>query len=120
MDKICLQGMEFYAYHGVFKEEAKLGQKFVVDVDLYTDLRDAGRSDSINDTLNYVMIYDIVKKTAQLERYNLVEAVAETIADRLLEEFTKASKVNVKVTKVTPPIEGILSGASVEILRERG
>lgn len=120
MDKICLQGMEFYAYHGVFPEEARLGQKFVVDVTLIADLHWAGQSDDLQDTLNYVLIYDIVKQTAQLERYNLVEAVAETIADRLLEQFSEVPKVIVKVTKVTPPIEGILAGAAVEIERERG
>ncbi len=120
MDKICLQQMEFYAYHGVFQEEAKLGQKFLVDVTLHTDLRRAGHSDELSDTLNYVQIYEIVKKTAQLERYNLVETVAETIANRLLDQFAEVAKVNVKVTKVMPPIEGILAGAAVEIERERG
>lgn len=120
MDKILLQGMEFYAYHGVFKEEAKLGQKFIVDLELHTDLRRAGESDDLIDTLNYAEIFDIVKQTAQLERYKLVEAVAEKIASRLLEHFPPLAAAKVKVTKLSPPIEGILAGASVEIERGRG
>ncbi|WP_018131736.1 dihydroneopterin aldolase [Effusibacillus pohliae] len=119
MDKICLHAMEFYAYHGVLEEEAKLGQKFVVDLEVATDLRRAGETDNLDDTLSYVAIYDVVKQTVQAERYQLIEAVAETIAARLLRKFSRIESVRVKVTKVMPPIEGILAGASVEIERAR-
>lgn len=119
MDKICLRAMEFYAYHGVLEEEARLGQKFIVELELTTDLRRAGQTDDLHDTLNYVEIYEIVKQTAQNERYNLIEAVAETIAARILHNFQQVQMVSVKVTKVTPPIEGILAGASIAIERGR-
>ncbi|GAX88634.1 dihydroneopterin aldolase [Effusibacillus lacus] len=119
MDKIYLQGMDFYAYHGVFPEEARLGQRFTVDLELACNLRRAGKTDKLEDTLNYVAVYDIVKQTAQEERYNLIETVAETIASRLMEQFAEILSVKVRVTKVTPPIEGIMAGAAVEIKRER-
>ncbi|MFC4767864.1 dihydroneopterin aldolase [Effusibacillus consociatus] len=120
MDKICLQAMEFYAFHGVLEEEARLGQKFRVDLEVTTDLRRAGQTDDLNYTLDYALLYEIVKQTAQLERYNLIEAVAETIASRLLANFPQIRNVRVKVTKLTPPIEGILAGACVEIERAQG
>lgn len=119
MDKIVLRGMEFYAYHGVLEEEEKLGQRFAVELEMAADLRRAGQTDNLRDTLNYVEVYDIVRQTAQRERYHLIETVAEKIAARVLECFPKVCSVRVKVTKTTPPIEGILAGVSVEIERGR-
>ncbi|BCJ87380.1 dihydroneopterin aldolase [Effusibacillus dendaii] len=120
MDKIILHRMEFYAYHGVFEEESKLGQKFLVDLELSTELSRAGQTDNLKDTLNYVHIYEIVKQTAQVERYRLIETVAETIASRILNRLSAVHSVQVTVTKVTPPLEGIMGGVSVQICRSKG
>lgn len=119
MDTITLHGMEFYAYHGVLDEEAKLGQKFIVDVTIGTSLEQAGRTDDLDATLNYAEAYEEIRKIMTLERYRLLEALAETLAARLIGKFPMIQNVRVKVRKVMPPIEGILSGVSVEIERKR-
>ncbi|GIM46078.1 7,8-dihydroneopterin aldolase [Collibacillus ludicampi] len=119
MDAITLHGMEFYSYHGVLEEEARLGQKFIVDLVIFTNLKKAGRTDDLNATLNYAEAYEVVNDIMTNERYRLLEAVAETIATRILEGFRQAERVHVKVCKVMPPIQGILAGVSVEIERDR-
>lgn len=119
MDKIILKKMEFYAYHGVFDEEKKLGQRFFIDLEVYTDLRKAGQTDDVHFTINYAHLYDVVKQTAQVERYHLLETIAEKIAERLLNNFPQVSGVKIQVTKQTPPIDGILAGTTIEIERLR-
>lgn len=119
MDKIILTKIEFYAYHGVLEEEKRLGQKFQIDLEVHLDLSKAGQTDDVKHTLNYVGLYDVVKQTAQIERYDLLETIGEKIASRLLEKYPQIQTVRVKVIKPTPPIEGILAGTAIEIERSR-
>jgi dihydroneopterin aldolase len=109
LDKIYFNGMAFYGYHGVFEAEAKLGQRFYVDLELSMDLSRAGASDDLNDT-----VQQIVEK----ERYNLVEALTARIADRLLQAFP-FSEVKVRVTKPDPPINGHYDSVAIEMSRKR-
>ena len=67
MDKIYVNGMKFYGYHGVFPEEQKLGQRFNVDVMLTLDLSKAGLSDDLDATVNYKEVYDAVKEIVEGE-----------------------------------------------------
>lgn len=111
--------MTFYAYHGVNPEERELGQRFVVDLQVQLDLAAAGRSDALADTVSYTELYWVVKTVVEEERHDLLEAVAEAIAQRVLTSFPVAA-VRARVTKPSPPIKGaILQGAAVEIYRER-
>nr|WP_042683848.1 dihydroneopterin aldolase [Caldalkalibacillus thermarum] len=119
MDKIVFQGMRFYAYHGVFAEENTLGQPYLVDVEAYLDLRKAGQSDRLEDTIDYSLIYRLVQEIMEKKVYRLVEAVAEDIASQLLRTFPQVEEVKVKVTKPTPPIPGQYAGVAVEIRRRR-
>ncbi len=119
MDKILLNGMEFYGYHGVFKEEKKLGQPFIVDVELYTNLQPAGKSDRIDDSIDYGEVFLIVKAIVEGESKNLIEALAEAIAAELLARFSKLTACSVKVTKPNPPIAGNYQSVAVQIYRER-
>ncbi len=120
MDRIILQEMQFYAYHGRNPEERTLGQPFVVDLEAELDLRKAGRSDNIADTVSYTDLYRAVKAEMEGPTRNLLEAVAEAIASRILDTFP-VQGVRVKVKKTRPPIKGgFLSGAAVEVYRTRG
>lgn len=119
MDKILLNGMEFYGYHGVFQEEKRLGQRYVVDVVLYTDLETAGKTDNIDDSIDYGEVFQLVKKIVEGEPKNLIEAVAETIAEKLLAKFNKLTACTVKVKKPNPPIAGNYESVAVQIYRER-
>lgn len=119
MDAIYLHHMEFYAYHGVFSEETKLGQKFYADVTLYTSLQAAGETDDLTQTVNYAEAYEQINTIMTGPPVALIETLAERIAAALLQNHARVQKVLVKITKPNPPIPGILGGVEVEIARER-
>jgi len=117
MDKMEICGMRFWGYHGVYEEERRLGQPFEVDVTLYLDLRPAGESDRLGDTVNYAEVYRAVADVFAGPPRQLLEALAEETAGRLLRRFP-VTKVRVRVVKPAPPIPGMLSHVAVEITRE--
>jgi len=118
-DAIHLCGLEFYAYHGVMPEEQVLGQRFLIDMDIFTDLRQAGSSDQVGDTIHYGEVYQLIKACVTEDRHQLLEHLAEEIAQRVLKQFSCAS-VRVEVHKPQAPIPGIFRDVSVEIWREAG
>lgn len=119
MDKILMNGMIFYGYHGVLEEEKKLGQRFIVDVILYIDLKKAGKTDNLDCTVNYKEVYETIKKIVEDEQYNLLEALAEKICENILRFFGIVQKVNVKIKKPETPVAGIFDYFAVQIKRER-
>lgn len=120
MDEILLEGMLFYGYHGVNPEEQTLGQRFVVDVSVSADLRDAGRTDDLETTISYSAIYKRIRPIVETERFQLLEALSETIAAAIFSDFALASAVTVTVRKPGVAIKGsILDAAGVRIRRER-
>lgn len=119
MDKIQLNNMQFYGFHGLLPEENKLGQRFNVDVELHLDLKKAGQTDNMLDSVHYGHAFDLVKGIVEGEARNLIEAVAEDIATQLLANFELMDACNVKVIKPDPPIPGHLQSVSVEIYRGR-
>jgi len=118
-DRIVLEGMQFYGFHGVNAEEKSLGQPYVVDLAVEMDLSVPGKSDQLEDTVSYTHLYRSVQKVIEGESRNLLESAAETVAIRILDEFpVKAVKVRVK--KPRPPIKGsFIENAVVEIYRVR-
>ncbi|KKB72792.1 MULTISPECIES: dihydroneopterin aldolase [Bacillus] len=119
MDKVYVEGMEFYGYHGVFDEENKLGQRFRVDLTVYLDLNEAGKTDRIDATINYAELYKLCKEVVEGEPVNLVETLAETIAGRVLKQFQTVQECTVKVTKPDPPIPGHYKSVAIEMTRKR-
>ncbi|NMH67718.1 dihydroneopterin aldolase [Bacillus sp. RO3] len=119
MDKILLNEMEFYGYHGVFQEENKLGQRFRVSVELHLDLRKSGQSDKLEDSVNYAEIYSITKSVVEGEPKNLVESVAEDISSRILNTFEIVESCKITLIKPDPPIPGHYQSVAVEINRSR-
>lgn len=116
-DRILLSGLTFYGYHGVHPDERQRGQRFVVDVALSLDLRPAGRSDDLTQTINYSQVYHLVGQIVEGPACNLIEAVAERIAQAILDQ-TPATAVSVRVTKPWAPVQGMTAGeVAVEILR---
>ncbi len=115
-DKIILSGLVFHAYHGCHAAEAALGQKFVVDVEASCDLSEAGRTDDLTKTIDYGKIYEDVKNVVTGKRYNLIEAVAEDVAQTILKKYA-VSQVRVRVKKPQVPMAGVLEYAGVEIVR---
>ena len=118
-DRIILEGMRFYGFHGVNPEERVLGQEYLVDLTVELDLGRAGRSDRLDDTISYARIYRAVRDVMEGEPRNLLEAAAQSIADRVLAEFPVDSVV-VRVKKPHPPIRGsVIESATVEIFRRQ-
>jgi dihydroneopterin aldolase len=118
-DVIHLRGLEFYAYHGALPEERVLGQRFIIDMDLFFDLRKAGLTDSVRNTIHYGEVYHVINSCVCDESFQLIERLAEIIAQRVLDRFPCES-VRVEVHKPQAPIPGIIRDVSVEIWREAG
>lgn len=119
MDRIFLRGMRFMTCHGVLPHEREIPQPFEVDVEMGLDLRAAGESDDLDDTVNYAKVYDVVSTVLTVTRKYLIEALAEEIADDLLRDFDSLRWVRVTVHKPAAPIDGIFSDVGVTILRCR-
>lgn len=118
MDKIILSGMTFYGYHGLTQAEQERGQPFTVDVEVALDLAPAARSDDINQTLDYEGVFQKVKEITTKKTFNLLETLAENIAQAILEN-PQAREVKVRAKKPHPPLPGDLEYAGVEIVRRR-
>ena len=119
LDKIYVNGMEFYGYHGVLPEETVLGQRFVVDLVVEADLKQAGISDDLLQSISYVDLFQSCQEVVEGKPYKLIEAVAEKIAGQILSQFEKVSSVSVKMIKPNPPIKGHYQSVAVEIVRSR-
>ncbi|OZS78033.1 dihydroneopterin aldolase [Tetzosporium hominis] len=118
MDKIYLNDMQFYGYHGVLPEETVLGQLFRITVEMAVDLKQAGETDALDATVNYAEVYELCKAIAEGEPYQLIESVAEKIADAILTNYSQQVKgCKVLVVKPTPPIRGHYHSVAVEITR---
>ncbi len=119
-DEVFLEGLRFYAYHGVNPEERAQGQRFTVDVRLVADLRRAGLGDDLAQTINYSAVYKRVRAVVEGTPRALIEAVAEEIASNLLADFPSASSVSVTVRKPEVALKGsMLDAAGVRIHRAR-
>jgi 7,8-dihydroneopterin aldolase/epimerase/oxygenase len=119
-DRILLEGMVFHGRHGTLPAERELGQPFVVDVELRLDLRPAGLSDDLTQTVDYGEVHEQVKEIVEGPPVNLTETLAERIAATVLEEHPPVEAVRVKVAKPHVRLgETVLEGSAVEILRRR-
>lgn len=119
MDKIYLNRLAFYGYHGAFPEENKLGQRFIVDLILELDIKAAAKTDDLSKTVNYGEVYNEVKEIVEGPSKKLVETVAENIAAVILDKFNQVVNCTIKVEKPDPPIPGHYHSVAVEIKRNR-
>lgn len=116
MSKILLENMEFFAYHGCFKEEQIIGNQFVVNLEIDTDTSDAEFSDNIKDTLNYQEVYNVVKEQMQ-QKSHLLEHVGRRILDALTDKFSNIRHMKVRVSKMHPPMGGKMKCVTLEMER---
>ena len=119
-DRIVLKGLQVFARHGVLPEENKLGQRFVLDVTAFLDLRPAGQSDDYNRTVCYDALTRLVMETVTAKRYNLIEAAAEAVAQGLFAAFPAIQRVVVEVRKPVAAIDAVFDHVAVVIDRSRG
>lgn len=114
MSIVTLENMEFHAFHGCLEHEKKLGNKFEVTVSVEFDTSKAGRTDDLNDTINYQQIYDVVKAQMEISS-NLIEHVAQRILDALVVAFPVVQIFTVKLSKHNPPLGGKVPLATIEL-----
>jgi dihydroneopterin aldolase len=114
MATIALEGMRFYGYHGVYKEERILGTEYVIDVYLTTDVARAAISDKIDETVNYETVY-LVCEAAMRKSSRLIENLAERITLNLKYQFRSIREMKVRVRKMHPPLGGEVESAYVEV-----
>lgn len=118
MDIIRIDNLEVYAYHGVYDEEKEKGQYFYVNAELYTNTRKAGMNDDLDTSTNYGTVCDFIHDFMTKHTYDLIETVAEQLAQALLLEFKLVKSVLLEIRKPHAPIEKEFESVSVEI--ERG
>ena len=118
-DKILLNDMQFLGRHGCSEEERQHSQPFIVDAELCMDLSKSGKTDDVNDTVDYVEVFKEVEKIVTGYQRNLIEALAEDIAGTLLEKFALIEAVKITVRKPKPPVKFTFGGAAVSIFRSR-
>ena len=114
MGKILLEGMEFFAYHGVYQEERENGQLFSIDLEILADYSKACYSDKLEDAIDYVQIYELVKAEMEIPS-SLLENVAQRIIDSIRKNFDQIEVIKVKITKLQPPISGKLKAIGIEL-----
>lgn len=116
MGLIQIENMEFYSFHGHFKEERIVGNKFLVDLTIETDMKNPAESDNLKDAVNYQRVYEIVRQQMELKSH-LLEHIAGRILDAIYAEMKGINKVTVKVSKLNPPMGGKIGSVSVILSR---
>ncbi|GJD72941.1 dihydroneopterin aldolase [Methylobacterium goesingense] len=118
-DRIVVDRIAVFAFHGLLPEEARLGQRFYVSLDVRLDLRAAGRSDDVARTVSYADLTEIVTRIATQRRFALIEALAEAIAGEILERHPPIREIRVRVDKPSAPVPAVIDGVAIEIVRAR-
>ena len=118
-DAIFITGLLIHARHGVMDHEEKVGQRFVIDLELALDLAPAGRSDKLADTVSYSSIVEVATRAFITRNYRLVEAAAGAVAEAVLTAFPRVTSVRVTVHKPHAPIAAIFADVGVIVLRQR-
>ncbi len=111
---IEVNGIKLYAFHGCLPEEERIGGNYVVDVMLNTDFSEAALHDTLHQTIDYVDVNRIVTEEMAL-RSKLIEHVGQRIVNRLRSELVGITHLKVKVTKLTPPINGDVNNVAIVI-----
>src|SRR5580704_17791923 len=118
-DLVFVSGLVIHAHHGVMEHESKVGQRFVLDLELSIDLKDAARSDKLVDTVSYSAIVETASCAFTAQSHRLVETAAGTVADALLAGFARVRSVQVTVRKPHAPISAIFADVGVTLTRGR-
>ena len=118
-DSIVIEGLEFYAFHGVPDAEQTIGHRYKVDARLSADTRPAGASDDVADTVNYADVAAVIIEVGTTAQYRLLERLAERMADAIFARFVQVQAVNLRVSKPLPPMNAIVASVGVEITRTR-
>ena len=118
MGKIIIEAMEFYAFHGHYKEEQIVGNRFLVDLELEADMTLPAQSDQLEDAVNYQIAYKLIKEEMKRKKSNLLENIAKRILDSLEENLKGVKSVTIRIRKMNPPMGGPIKSVSVTLTRK--
>ena len=116
--RVALEGLEFHAFHGVYPHERESGNWFEVDIAVETDFSEAAQSDELAGTVNYETLFRMVKEEME-KPSRLLETVAEKIVDDVLKALPSVKSVELKISKLNPPIGGKCKKATVSLSKAR-
>lgn len=119
MDTIFIKGIHIHAHHGCLPEEQALGQRFIIHLELDLDLSQAGSSDKLEHSVNYAEVHTLLHCVTTTMRFNLIEALAETIAQRIFAAFPPVAALRITLEKPSAPIAGIFDEVGVTLRRQR-
>ena len=119
MGKIVIEEMEFYAFHGHYQEEQIVGNRFLVDLELESDLDAPAASDNLSDAVNYQRVYQIIKNEMRRTKSNLLENIGKRILDALEEEMNGIEKATISIRKLNPPMGGPIKSVGVKMSRKQ-
>lgn len=114
MGTISLEGLEFFAYHGFYDEEQKIGNKYAVDITVTADFSEAARKDRLSATVNYEELYRIAATTMQRPA-RLLEHIAHSIIEEIRQHYPNVNSVEVSVSKFNPPVGGVCHRARITL-----
>ncbi|AGA76404.1 dihydroneopterin aldolase [Echinicola vietnamensis] len=114
MGKVSLEGIEFHAFHGVFSEEKKLGNRFTVDIHVETDFKQAMLEDDLNETVDYSRIYQIAKSHME-EPVKLLEHLAHLMLQDILKVYPNLESIDIIIKKHNPALGGVVNYSVVKV-----
>ncbi|MBF0713556.1 dihydroneopterin aldolase [Gemella sp. GH3] len=116
---IYINGLELYAYHGVFSEENKLGQRFVFDISCELNYTDAMVTDNLNSSVSYADIANVVFDVATSDKYNLLEKLSFEILKKIFDKYKEIQKIKLKINKPNAPIDKVFISCGTEVEFDR-
>ena len=119
MDKIYINGIKTYGYHGAIQEERVLGQYFITDIVLYIDLTAASETDDLNETVHYGEVYNLAEEIIKGEPVSLIERLAGKINAELFDRYDKIVEIETTITKPNPPIDGNYESVAITLHGKR-
>lgn len=118
MDKMYVENLQIYGYHGVNQQEKDLGQRFIVSAELFLDLKEAGDSDNLNKTVNYAELCFEIEEQFTKQKYDLIESAAEKLAEFILLKYEMVQRIKLKIKKPWAPIGKPVEYVAVEVDRK--
>jgi dihydroneopterin aldolase len=115
---IFLENMEFHAFHGCLEFEQQLGNTFIVSLSMNLNTEQAGETDNLEDTLNYQLVYDTVKEQMEIPS-KLIEHVGQRIMDAVFGKFEQIKELEVKLSKLNPPLGGKVERVTIVLKKTR-
>lgn len=119
MDKIYINRIKTYGYHGAIQEERVLGQYFITDIVLYIDLTAASETDDLNETVHYGEVYNLAEEIIKGEPVSLIERLAGKINAELFDRYDKIVEIETTITKPNPPIDGNYESVAITLHGKR-